>query len=78
MVNEPERGVCAVNSGEVGLDIRGHGTGDVEPAPQAVQTAPSRQEIKEHLDTALKTRSLDFGAVMWSQELDSMALIGPF
>ena len=46
--------------------------------PKEVVTTPSLTEFKKHLDNALRHRVWFLGGPVWSQELDSMILVGPF
>ena len=50
----------------------------MERAAQGSGHGPELPEFKEHLDTSLRHRVWFLGGPVWSQELDSMILVGPF
>ena len=50
----------------------------LEQAPQGSGHGPKLLEFKKHLDNALSHTVRFFGGPVWSQELDSMILMGLF
>jgi len=50
----------------------------LEQCPQGSGHGPELPEFKKHLDSALRHRVCILGGPLWSQELDSTFLVGPF
>lgn len=50
----------------------------MEQAPQGSHHDPRLLELKEHLDSSLRHLVWCLGGAVWSRELDSMILVGPF
>ena len=57
---------------------QGKGTVGMERAAEGSGHGPEIREFKERLDTTLRHRVWILGGPVWSQELDSMTLTGPF
>ena len=50
----------------------------MEQAVEGRGHSPELTEFRESLDTALRHRVWILGGLEWSQELDSVILVGPF